>query len=112
MPPADGSRRPPEQASGSSSGTRYEWILADLATCCAATTTVYPSTNEEDTVYIPRRPGVSGRSSRGRLPDRPVDGASWEPRAVERLHLDGTADDWRSAKLTSVRSVTPTSPTT
>ena len=44
----------PEQRVGIASGTRYEWILADLAVMCAAgaTTTVYPTTNAEDTVYI------------------------------------------------------------
>ncbi|WP_246050994.1 AMP-binding protein, partial [Nocardioides guangzhouensis] len=44
----------PEQRVGIASGTRYEWILADLAIMCAgaATTTVYPSTNAEDTSYI------------------------------------------------------------
>ncbi len=44
----------PEQRCGIASGTRYEWILADLAILCAgaATTTVYPSTNEDDTAYI------------------------------------------------------------
>src|SRR4051794_15794775 len=44
----------PEQRVGIASSTRYEWILADLAIMCAgaATTTVYPSTNEEDTAYI------------------------------------------------------------
>jgi long-chain acyl-CoA synthetase len=44
----------PEQRVGIASGTRYEWILADLAVMCAAgaTTTVYPSTNAEDTAYI------------------------------------------------------------
>ncbi len=44
----------PEQRVGIASGTRYEWILADLAVMCAAaaTTTVYPSTNEDDTAYI------------------------------------------------------------
>src|SRR3954468_20805201 len=44
----------PEQRVGIASGTRYEWILADLAVMCAggATTTVYPSTNTEDTAYI------------------------------------------------------------
>ena len=43
-----------EQRIGIVSGTRYEWILADLAVMCAgaATTTVYPSTNDEDTAYI------------------------------------------------------------
>ncbi len=44
----------PEQRVGIAAGTRYEWILADLAVMCAAaaTTTVYPSTNSEDTAYI------------------------------------------------------------
>jgi len=43
-----------EQRVGIASGTRIEWILADLGIMCAgaATTTVYPSTNEEDTAYI------------------------------------------------------------
>ena len=44
----------PEMRVGIASNTRYEWILADLAIMCAAgaTTTVYPSTNEDDTAYI------------------------------------------------------------
>ncbi|MCW2797128.1 AMP-dependent synthetase/ligase [Nocardioides sp.] len=44
----------PEQRVGIVAGTRYEWIIADLAVMCAAgaTTTVYPSTNGEDTAYI------------------------------------------------------------
>ena len=44
----------PEQRVGIAASTRYEWILADLAVMCAggATTTVYPSTNAEDTAYI------------------------------------------------------------
>ncbi|MGZ8738928.1 MAG: AMP-dependent synthetase/ligase, partial [Nocardioides sp.] len=44
----------PEQRVGIAAGTRYEWIVADLAIMCAgaATTTVYPSTNGEDTAYI------------------------------------------------------------
>ena len=43
-----------EQRIGIISGTRYEWILSDLAVVCsgAATTTVYPTTNAEDTAYI------------------------------------------------------------
>ncbi|HJQ07607.1 MAG TPA: long-chain fatty acid--CoA ligase [Nocardioides sp.] len=43
-----------EQRVGIASNTNYEWILADLANMCAgaATTTVYPSTNAEDTAYI------------------------------------------------------------
>ncbi|MGD9961429.1 AMP-dependent synthetase/ligase [Nocardioides sp.] len=44
----------PEQRVGIASSTRYEWILADLAITCAgaATTTVYQSTNADDTAYI------------------------------------------------------------
>ncbi|MGH3746190.1 MAG: AMP-dependent synthetase/ligase, partial [Micromonosporaceae bacterium] len=44
----------PEQRVAIASGTRYEWILADLAIMCAggATTTVYPSTIAEDVSYI------------------------------------------------------------
>lgn len=43
-----------EQRVGIVSGTRYEWILGDLAVMCAAgaTTTVYPTTNSQDTAYI------------------------------------------------------------
>ncbi|NYG55521.1 AMP-dependent synthetase/ligase [Nocardioides perillae] len=43
-----------EQRVGIASGTRFEWVLADLANMCAgaATTTVYPSTNAEDVAYI------------------------------------------------------------
>ncbi len=43
-----------EERIGIASATRLEWILADLAILCAggATTTVYPSTNAEDTAYI------------------------------------------------------------
>ena len=44
----------PEDRVGIASTTRLEWILADLAILCSggATTTVYPSTNAEDTAYI------------------------------------------------------------
>src|SRR3712207_665145 len=44
----------PEQRVGIASGTRYEWILADLAIMCAAgaTTTVYPTTMAEEVAYI------------------------------------------------------------
>ncbi|MEJ7772427.1 MAG: AMP-binding protein, partial [Geodermatophilaceae bacterium] len=36
------------------SGTRYEWIVADLAIMCAgaATTTVYPSTRSSDVAFV------------------------------------------------------------
>ncbi|MGH3508516.1 MAG: AMP-binding protein, partial [Nocardioidaceae bacterium] len=44
----------PEQRVAIASGTRYEWILADLAimSAGAATTTVYPSTIADDVAFI------------------------------------------------------------
>ncbi|MFF2926014.1 AMP-dependent synthetase/ligase [Streptomyces celluloflavus] len=44
----------PEERVALASNTRVEWILADLGVLCsgAATTTVYPSTNAEETAYI------------------------------------------------------------
>ena len=43
-----------EQRVAIASTTRFEWVLADLATVCAGavTTTVYPSTHAADTAYI------------------------------------------------------------
>ncbi|MFI5757113.1 AMP-dependent synthetase/ligase [Streptomyces sp. NPDC051569] len=44
----------PEERVALASATRVEWILADLGVMCAgaATTTVYPSTNPAESVYI------------------------------------------------------------
>ncbi len=44
----------PEEPVAIMSGTRFEWILADLAIMCAgaATTTIYPSTVDRDVVHI------------------------------------------------------------
>lgn len=44
----------PRQRVAIASGTRYEWIPADLAIMCAgaATTTVYPTTIQDDVAYI------------------------------------------------------------
>ncbi|WEH41863.1 long-chain fatty acid--CoA ligase [Streptomyces sp. NBC_01218] len=44
----------PEERVALASSTRVEWILADLAVMCAgaATTTVYPSTNTEESAFI------------------------------------------------------------
>ena len=58
----------PEDRIGIASTTRLEWILADLAIMCAgaATTTVYPSTNAEDTAYILADSDVPDRLRRGR----------------------------------------------
>jgi len=44
----------PEQRCALLSGTRLEWIVVDLGVLCAggATTTIYPSSTEEDCAYI------------------------------------------------------------
>jgi len=44
----------PEDRVALASSTRYEWVLIDFAVMCAgaATTTVYPTTNDSDTAYI------------------------------------------------------------
>ncbi|MFI5804632.1 AMP-dependent synthetase/ligase [Streptomyces sp. NPDC051561] len=44
----------PEERIALASATRVEWILADLGVMCAgaATTTIYPSTNAEESAYI------------------------------------------------------------
>ena len=44
----------PEQRVAIASNTRVDWILSDLGVLCAgaATTTVYPSTNAEESAYI------------------------------------------------------------
>src|SRR5437016_5407454 len=44
----------PEERVALAANTRVEWILADLGVLCsgAATTTVYPSTNADETAYI------------------------------------------------------------
>ncbi|MEU8886488.1 AMP-dependent synthetase/ligase [Streptomyces sp. NPDC048442] len=44
----------PEERVALASNTRVEWILADLGVMCAgaATTTIYPSTNAEESAYI------------------------------------------------------------
>ncbi|ANH40209.1 Long-chain-fatty-acid--CoA ligase FadD15 [Nocardioides dokdonensis FR1436] len=87
-----------EQRVGIAAGTRYEWILADLAVMCAgaATTTVYPSTNSEDTAYILSDSGSRVvfaeddeqleklRSHRDEIPD-----------VIKVVTFDGTTDgDW------------------
>ena len=88
----------PEQRVGIASGTRYEWILADLGVMCAgaATTTVYPTTNEDDTAYI-----LSDAECRVVFAEDDIQLAKLKARRSELPHLtkvvtfDGTADgDW------------------
>jgi long-chain acyl-CoA synthetase len=88
----------PEQRVGIASGTRFEWILADLAVMCAggATTTVYPSTHAEDVGYI-----LADSESRVVFAEDDDQIAKLTERRSELPHLDkvvtfdGTTDgDW------------------
>ena len=62
----------PEDRVALASGTRMEWILADLAIMCAgaATTTIYPTTQHEDVAFILGDSGskVVTRSMKSRSP--------------------------------------------
>ncbi len=88
-----------EDRIGIASATRLEWILADLAILCAgaATTTVYPSTNAEDTAYILADSELADRLRRGRQTAGKAQGATQrltQPRA-KVVVFDGAADgDW------------------
>jgi len=88
----------PEDRVALASGTRYEWILADLAVMCAgaATTTVYATTSAPDVAYIVADSGsrvvfaeddgqiAKLRAHRSELPD-----------VVKVVAIDGAADgDW------------------
>ncbi|MCD6638567.1 MAG: long-chain fatty acid--CoA ligase [Nocardioides sp.] len=88
----------PEERVGIASGTRYEWILADLAVMCAggATTTVYPTTNAEDTTYI-----LSDSESRVVFAEddeqikKLTDNKSELPHVVKVVTFEGKTDgDW------------------
>ncbi len=89
----------PEERVALAANTRVEWILADLGVLCsgAATTTVYPSTNAEETGYILADSGsrvliaedagqlAKARERRAELPDLAhvvvIDDAGAEPAA-------------------------------
>src|SRR3954453_21372563 len=87
-----------EQRVGIASGTRVEWIFADLAVMSAggATTTVYPSTMAEDVAYI-----LSDSECRVVFAEDDDQVAKLKAHKSELPHLekvvtfDGTADgDW------------------
>jgi len=87
-----------EDRVGIASTTRLEWILADLAIMCsgAATTTVYPSTNAEDTAYIladseSKIVFAEDDTQLGKLTERRSD----LPNLAKVVVFDGVADgDW------------------
>src|SRR5215216_6873210 len=88
----------PEERVAILSATRVDWILADLGIMCcgAATTTVYPTSSEDECAYILGDSGsrvvfaendeqvAKVRASRPQLPD-----------VVKLVTFDGTSDgDW------------------
>ncbi len=88
----------PQQRVGIASGTRVEWIYADLAIMCAgaATTTVYPSTMTDDVAYI-----LSDSECRIVFAEDDTQIAKLREKKSELPHVDkvvtfeGTADgDW------------------
>jgi long-chain acyl-CoA synthetase len=87
-----------EDRIGIAATTRFEWILADLAIMCAgaATTTVYPSTNAEDTAYIladseSRIVFAEDDTQLGKLTERRAD----LPNLAKVVVFDGAGDgDW------------------
>ena len=88
----------PEQRVGIVSSTRYEWVLADLAVLCAAgaTTTVYPTTNVEDTTYIlaDSESRVVFAEDDGQI-KKIADHRAELPHVTKVVTFDGTTDgDW------------------
>src|ERR1700753_532556 len=86
----------PENRIGIASTTRLEWILADLAIMCAgaATTTVYPSTNAEDTAYILADSGskIVFAEDDSQL-EKLTEQRSELPNLTKVVLFDGTSDD-------------------
>ncbi len=87
-----------EQRVAIASGTRYEWIVADLAIMCAgaATTTVYPSSLASDVAYI-----IADSESRVVFAEddtqvaKLVEARSEIPQVTAVVIFDGTGDgDW------------------
>ncbi|MFE4832010.1 AMP-dependent synthetase/ligase [Streptomyces sp. NPDC056672] len=95
----------PEERVALAAATRVEWILADLGVMCAgaATTTIYPSTNAEESAYILADSGsrvliaedaaqlAKARERRGELPHLAhvvvID-------AADALPAEGDPDGW------------------
>lgn len=97
-----------EQRVGIASTTRYEWIIADLAVMLAggATTTVYPTTNVEDTAYI-----LGDAECRfvfaeddGQL-DKIAQKAADLPEIVKVITFDGATDGERVIGLDDLASI-------
>jgi len=86
----------PEDRVALASGTRYEWVVVDFGILAAgaATTTVYPSTNAEDTAFIVANSGsrlvVAENQSQV---DKLTANRSDLPAVEKVVIIDGTSDD-------------------
>lgn len=86
----------PEDRVALASGTRYEWVVVDFGILAAgaATTTVYPSTNAEDTAFIVANSGsrlvVAENQSQV---DKLTANRSDLPDVEKVVIIDGTSDD-------------------
>lgn len=88
----------PEDRVALVSSTRYEWVIVDFAVMCAgaATTTVYPTTNNRDTAYILANSGsrvviVENQTQLDKLLTRRTD----LPDVGKVVIIDGNGDgDW------------------
>ncbi|TAM67236.1 long-chain fatty acid--CoA ligase [Mycobacterium sp.] len=88
----------PEDRIALVSSTRYEWVLVDFAVMCAgaATTTVYPTTNDRDTAYILANSGsrVVVAENRTQL-DKLLAHRAELPDVAKVVMIDGNGDgDW------------------
>ncbi len=81
----------PEDRVAILSSTRVEWVLADLGVMCAgaATTTVYPTTEPEDAVYILRDSGSTVLIAEDPAQAAKIDGADL-PDLKATIVIDGT----------------------
>jgi long-chain acyl-CoA synthetase len=88
----------PEERVALASGTRYEWVVVDFGILAAgaATTTVYPSTNAEDTAFIVANSGsrVVVAENQSQV-DKLVANRSELPAVEKVVIIEGTSeDDW------------------
>ncbi len=86
----------PEDRVALAAGTRYEWVVVDfgILSAGAATTTVYPSTNAEDTAFIVANSGsrvvvAENQSQVDKLTANRAD----LPAVEKVVIIDGTSDD-------------------
>ena len=110
----------PEQRVGIASGTRYEWILADLAIMCAggATTTVYPTHQRRGHGLHPgATPSATSSSPRttSRSPSSTRAAAELPARSTKVITFDGRrrrrlGDLPGRPRRRSARSTSPSTP--